>query len=391
MSKQSSFLANPLNDSSNDFNAKGYISDNQSNSGQDVDDCPKNPLESDNEGNESAVLQHLIDNEKEDSSSRSDGASNPMMEMDPVSLENVINQNFASIGQQYHVCQTIVDCNKTIELQQDQNPLYSCDELLDPRQSNKEKSKDIIKNFESQLQQLQKENQLLKVQLIEKDMNFSEKAQLKDKELANLNELNKNLNAENVQMKGEMQKYKNEIQSLTQKINQLQAEKLKYHRSKTGAETTRGYDVQVLIKQFKGLQKGISLNDQTITATLSANHLEIRKIPTTSIDIPCPFSAKQKQDQRNQFAFKNGKPDTNHLITEQCDTQRLRKGPKNQRSLQDLIYKAQIGIAFSRPNSIIAKYIIATSLQKAQGLGQLFFESKSARNNQQQTQLVPKQ
>ncbi|CAD8200034.1 unnamed protein product [Paramecium octaurelia] len=375
MSKQSSFLANPLNDSSNDFNAKGYISDNQPNSGQDEEDCPKNPLESDNEGNESAVLQHLIDNEKEDSSSKSDGASNPMMEMDPVSLENVINQNFASIGQQYHVCQTIVDCNKTIELQQDQNPLFSCDELLDPRQSNKEKSKDIIKNYESQLQQLQKENQLLKSQLIEKDMNFREKAQLKDNEIASLNELNKNLNAENVSMKGEMQKYKNEIQSLTQKIHQLQAEKLKYHRSKTGAETARGFDVQEL-------QKGTSLNDQTI-ATMSANHLEIRKIPTTSIDIPCPFSAKQKQDQRNQFTFKNGKPDANHQTTELCDTQRLRKGPKNQRSLQDLIFKAQIGIAFSKPNS--------TSLQKAQGLGQLFFESKSTRNNQQKTQLVPKQ
>jgi len=45
-----------LNDSLSDFNAKGYISDNLPNSEHDEEDCPKNPLESDDEGNESAVL-----------------------------------------------------------------------------------------------------------------------------------------------------------------------------------------------------------------------------------------------------------------------------------------------------------------------------------------------
>ncbi|CAD8095878.1 unnamed protein product [Paramecium primaurelia] len=376
MSKQNSFLANPLNDSLSDFNAKDYISDNQPNSDNDQEDCPKNPLESDNEeneGNESAVLQHLIDNDN--NSSKSDGVSNPMMEMDPISLENVINQNLASIGQQYHICQTILDCNKTIELQQDQNPLYSCDELLDPRQSNKEKQKDIIKNYESQLQQLQKENQLLKNQLIERETNFSEQTKQKDNEIATLNKLNKNLINENTQLKEDIQNQKNEIQSFKQKIHQLQAEKLKYHRSKTGAETTRGYYAQ-------DLQQATSLNDQTI-ATLSANHLEIRKIPTLSIDIPCPFSAKSKIEKRNQFTFKNGKSDANHLTTEECQTQRQQKIPKNQRSLQDLIHKAQIGIAFSKSNT--------ASLSKAQGQGQLFFESKSTKNNQKNTQLVPKQ
>ncbi|CAD8118024.1 unnamed protein product [Paramecium sonneborni] len=378
MSLQSSIIANPLNDSSSDDNKNEYVRNGQSEQDEqeqvEQEEYPINPLESDEEGNESAVLQHLINNDKEDHSSKSNELSNPMIEDDPISLENIHNQNFASIGQQYHVCQTVLDCNKTIELQQDQNPIYSCDELLDPKQSNKEKSKEQIKNLESQLELILKENQMLKKQLLEKEMYYIEQVKIKDQELTTLNEQNKNLIDNNSELKGKVSNQQNEIYSLQQQINQLQSEQIIQQRSKTGAETTR-YDPQ-------DLHKATSLNDQAI-ANLSANQLEVRKIPTLSIDIPSAFSTKPKLPIKDQFLFKNGTSKNYHLTTEESKKQRLHKMPNNQRSLQDLIHKAQIGIAFSKTNT--------SSLQKVQGSGQLFFESNSTKRNQQQIQLASKQ
>ncbi|CAD8114033.1 unnamed protein product [Paramecium sonneborni] len=374
MSQQSSFIANPLNDSLSDDNEKKYIHKHQSDQEHQQEECPKNPLESDEEGNVSAVLQHLINDDQQDQSSKSNELSNPMMDQDPISLENVVNQNFSSIGQQYHVCQTVLDCNKTIEFQQVQNPLYSCDDLLDPRQSYKDKSKDIIKNLDTQLEQIQKENLMLKKQLQEQEMFLTEQTKIKDHEIATLYQKHKSLIDENYQLKEKVSNQQNEINSLQQQVKKLQSEKLILQRSKTGAETTR-YDPQEL-------HKATSLNDQTI-ATLSANQLEVRKIPTLSIDIPCAFSTRSKLTNKNQFNFQNGTTKTHHLTTEESNSQRLHKIPKNQKSLQDLIHKAYIGTAFSKTNT--------ASLQKVQGQGQLFFESNSARHNQQQIYFAPKQ